>query len=134
MDYRAEKEASRRKGGGDADPGSEQVPSSSSHALTPSKTGSAGAASSHRSVYREILYLTLVSLGQVRCPFNSVFVDSLTARFLNQDNIDLTAFDREFRRAFDKLPSKWEEAALRCDRPPSMQTLFCRKLYRNLTL
>ena len=51
-----------------------------------------------------------------------------------QDNIDLTAFDREFRRAFDKLPSRWEEAALRSDRPPSMQTLFCRKLYRNLTL
>ena len=111
------------------------MPSSSTHALTPSKSGSAAAAaSSHRSVYREILYLTLVSLGQVRCPFNAVFVDSLTARILHQDNIDLTAFDREFRRAFDKLPSKWEEAALRCDRPPSMQTLFCRKLYRNLTL
>ena len=70
-----------------------------------------------RSVYREILFLTLVSLGQ--------------------DNIDLTAFDREFRRAFDKLPAKYTEEddiVHGCDRPPVMQTLFCRKLFRELAL
>ena len=67
LDYRAERESSTCKsGGGAGDPQSEQVPSSSSsNPLTPSVSGSAAATSaSHRSVYREILYLTLVSLGQ----------------------------------------------------------------------
>ena len=68
LDYRAEKDATRmNSGGGDLE--SEQVPSSSSHPLTPSNSGStaaAAASSSPRSVYREILYLTLVSLGQGR--------------------------------------------------------------------
>ena len=69
LDYRAEKDASRRDSGsgGGGDPESELVPSSSSDPLTPSKSGSAGASASAsypRSVYREILYLTLVSLGQ----------------------------------------------------------------------
>jgi hypothetical protein len=64
------------------------------------------------SCYREALFLTLVSLGQ--------------------DNIDLTAFDREYRRAFEKLPHKVLTTTERCDKPPGMQTLFCRKLFRDL--
>lgn len=65
-----------------------------------------------RSCYREALFLTLVSLGQ--------------------DNIDLTAFDREYRRAFEKLPHKIVTQTESCDKPPGMQTLFCRKLFRDL--
>jgi len=66
------------------------------------------------SVYRESLFLTLVSLGQ--------------------DNIDLTAFDREYRRAFEKLRVKELSNTVACDRPPQMGTLFCRKLFRDLTI
>jgi len=64
------------------------------------------------SVYRETLFLTLVSLGQ--------------------DNIDLTAFDREYRRAFEKLRHKEMIHTIECDKPPTMGVLFCRKLFREL--
>jgi hypothetical protein len=57
---------------------------------SPNKS-SASNLNSHPSVYREIMFLTLVSLGQ--------------------DNIDLTAFDREYRRAFENLPEKYLEMA-----------------------
>lgn len=67
-----------------------------------------------RSIYREVLFLTLVALGQ--------------------DNIDLTAFDREYRRAFEKLPSKYDSLVHKCDRPPSVTTNICRKLFRELKL
>ena len=67
-----------------------------------------------RSVYREILYLTLVSLGQ--------------------DNIDLTAFDREYRRAYEKLPAKYDTYVHQCDKPPTLQALTCRKFFRELKL
>jgi len=66
------------------------------------------------SVYRQTLFLTLVSLGQ--------------------DNIDLTAFDREYRRAHDKLTTKLLCQTIACDRPPHMGALFCRKLFRDLTI
>lgn len=68
----------------------------------------------HRSIYREVLFLTLVALGQ--------------------DNIDLSAFDREYRRAFDKLPAKYQSMAQASDRPPSNSTCLCRKLFRELRL
>ena len=68
----------------------------------------------HRSVYREIMFLTLVSLGQ--------------------DNIDLTAFDREYRRAFDNLPTKYLEMAQKPDHPPSHEVIFCRKMFRELLI
>ncbi len=67
-----------------------------------------------RSVYREIMNLTLVSLGQ--------------------DNIDLTAFDREYRRAFSRLPQRHEEMSRPCDRPPTATVAYCRKLFRELKL
>ena len=89
--------------------------SPSSPATTPTKeSGAPVATRTPRSIYREILYLTLVSLGQ--------------------DNIDLTAFDREYRRAFEKLPAKYDPLVHQCDRPPNMQTIFCRKLFRELRL
>jgi len=64
------------------------------------------------SVYRQILFLTLVAMGQ--------------------DNIDLTAFDREYRRAFEKLSLKELSLAHPSDQPPGMRELFCRKLFRDL--
>ena len=66
------------------------------------------------SVYREIMFLTLVSLGQ--------------------DNIDLTAFDREYRRAFDNLPAKYLDMAQKSDYPPSHEVIFCRKMFRELLI
>ena len=69
---------------------------------------------SNISVYREIMFLTLVSLGQ--------------------DNIDLTAFDREYRRAFDNLPAKYVEMAQKSDYPPSHEVVFCRKMFRELLI
>ena len=68
----------------------------------------------HRSIYREIMFLTLVSLGQ--------------------DNIDLTAFDREYRRAFDHLPAKYLAMSQKSDHPPSNQVVFCRKMFRELII
>jgi hypothetical protein len=66
------------------------------------------------SVYREIVFLTLVAM--------------------NQDNIDLTAFDREYRRAFEQLPSKYVALVRPHDRPPELQAVLCRKLFRELRL
>lgn len=87
--------------------------SPSSPKASPSKTEPA-TLRTPRSVYREIMFLTLVALGQ--------------------DNIDLSAFDREYRRAFEKLPGKYMAMAHECDRPPTMPTTFCRKLFRELKL
>jgi hypothetical protein len=67
-----------------------------------------------RSVYREVAFLTLVSLGQ--------------------DNIDLTAFDREYRRAYENLPQRHADMCHPCDKPPSLPTAYCRKLFRELRL
>ena len=66
------------------------------------------------SVYREIMFLTLVAM--------------------NQDNIDLTAFDREFRRAFERLPAKYAALARPHDRPPELTAVLCRKLFRELRI
>ena len=83
--------------------------------MSPSKSPeSTSAAQSNISVYREIMFLTLVSLGQ--------------------DNIDLTAFDREYRRAFDNLPAKYLDMAQKSDYPPSHEVIFCRKMFRELLI
>ena len=66
------------------------------------------------SVYREIMFLTLVAM--------------------NQDNIDLTAFDREYRRAFERLPAKYATLARGHDKPPGLAPVLCRKLFRELRL
>eukprot|EP00095_Tigriopus_kingsejongensis_P005877 snap_masked-scaffold38_size502422-processed-gene-3.3 protein:Tk05877 transcript:snap_masked-scaffold38_size502422-processed-gene-3.3-mRNA-1 annotation:"c-myc promoter-binding protein" len=91
-----------------------QMSSPSSVNTTPTKESPNPIPRAPKSVYREMLYLTLVSLGQ--------------------DNIDLTAFDREYRRAFEKLPQKYDVMVHQCDRPPTLQTLFCRNLFRGLKL
>jgi len=68
----------------------------------------------HRSIYREMMFVTLKSFGQ--------------------DNIDLTAFDREYRRAFDKLPAKYQSLLMPSDRPPNAVTVLCRKFFRELKI
>jgi len=74
-----------------------------------------GSPPSPRSVYREIAFLTLVSLGQ--------------------ENIDMSAFDREYKRAFDVLAtSKHAQLCHACDQPPAASTGFCRKLFRELNI
>ena len=70
--------------------------------------------SCHRSIYREMMFVTLKSFGQ--------------------DNIDLTAFDREYRRAFDKLPAKYQTLCTPADRPPNAVTVLCRKFFRELKI
>ena len=97
--------------GGDA-PGKGGSPSKSPP--PPSSPTPSSAPRAPRSVYREIMNLTLVSLGQ--------------------DNIDLTAFDREYRRAFSRLPQRHEEMSRPCDRPPTATVAYCRKLFRELKL
>ena len=58
----------------------------------------------------------------------------LTLVAMNQDNIDLTAFDREFRRAFERLPAKYAALSRPHDRPPELTAVLCRKLFRELRI
>jgi hypothetical protein len=67
-----------------------------------------------RSLYREMMFVTLESFGQ--------------------DNIDLTAFDREYRRAFEKLTSNYQTALQTSDRPPTSVVILCRKFFRELKI
>ena len=69
---------------------------------------------SNRSIYRQMMFVTLKSFGQ--------------------DNIDLTAFDREYRRAFEKLPANYTEMLCTSDRPPNALTVMCRKFFRELKI
>ena len=69
----------------------------------------------NRSTYREMLFVTLESFGQ--------------------DNIDLVAFDREYRRAWEKLPNKYTQSLTKPeDRPPTSFITLCRKFYRELKI
>ncbi|XP_078702963.1 C-myc promoter-binding protein-like isoform X8 [Branchiostoma floridae x Branchiostoma belcheri] len=68
----------------------------------------------HRSIYREILYLSLVSLGR--------------------DNIDHDAFDREYKLAFSRLSEDLQAMTQEDDKPPSARTLWCRRIFSSLYL
>ncbi|XP_041841016.1 DENN domain-containing protein 4C isoform X2 [Melanotaenia boesemani] len=59
-----------------------------------------------RSIYREILFLSLVALGR--------------------ENIDIEAFDREYLQAYDELNT---ESLHRIDRPPSASVQWCLKCF-----
>uniref|UniRef100_A0A665XF34 DENN/MADD domain containing 4C n=1 Tax=Echeneis naucrates TaxID=173247 RepID=A0A665XF34_ECHNA len=62
-----------------------------------------------RSIYREIMFLSLVALGR--------------------ENIDVEAFDREYRVAFDQL-SPEQLKSLHCiDRPPAPSVQWCLKCF-----
>ena len=69
-----------------------------------------------RSIYREMMFVTLEMFGQ--------------------ENIDLTAFDREYRRAFDRLPltGQYGDLLTPSDRPPTPIIVLCRKFFRELKI
>ncbi|XP_044039653.1 DENN domain-containing protein 4C isoform X1 [Siniperca chuatsi] len=62
-----------------------------------------------RSIYREILFLSLVALGK--------------------ENIDVEAFDREYRLAYDELSAEQLKSLHRMDRPPSPSVQWCLKCF-----
>ncbi|XP_031424878.1 C-myc promoter-binding protein-like isoform X3 [Clupea harengus] len=62
-----------------------------------------------RSLYRDILFLSLVALGK--------------------DNIDIDAFDREYKLAYDRMSPALVKLTHNCDRPPSTGVMECRKTF-----
>ncbi|XP_038660525.1 DENN domain-containing protein 4C isoform X1 [Scyliorhinus canicula] len=62
-----------------------------------------------RSMYREILFLSLVALGR--------------------ENIDIDAFDREYRAAYERLTEEQVKVALPIDSPPCTKIEWCRKWF-----
>ncbi|XP_068433218.1 C-myc promoter-binding protein-like isoform X2 [Clinocottus analis] len=62
-----------------------------------------------RSLYRDILFLSLVALGK--------------------DNIDIDSFDREYKLAYDRLAPSLVKLTHNCDRPPSTGVMECRRTF-----
>ncbi|XP_061630492.1 C-myc promoter-binding protein isoform X1 [Phyllopteryx taeniolatus] len=62
-----------------------------------------------RSLYRDLLFLTLVSLGK--------------------NNININAFDREYKLAYDRLTPSQVKLTHNCDRPPGAGVMECRKTF-----
>uniref|UniRef100_UPI00398EF96F DENN domain-containing protein 4C isoform X3 n=1 Tax=Pristiophorus japonicus TaxID=55135 RepID=UPI00398EF96F len=62
-----------------------------------------------RSMYREILFLSLVALGR--------------------ENIDIDAFDREYKAAYERLTEEQVKVAHPIDSPPSTRIEWCRKCF-----
>ncbi|XP_067839418.1 DENN domain-containing protein 4C isoform X2 [Heptranchias perlo] len=62
-----------------------------------------------RSIYREILFLSLVALGR--------------------ENIDIDAFDREYRTAYERLTEEQVKMAHPIDSPPCTRIEWCRKCF-----
>ncbi|GCC41284.1 hypothetical protein chiPu_0025152 [Chiloscyllium punctatum] len=66
---------------------------------------------SFRSLYREILFLTMAALGK--------------------DNMDIGIFDKRYRTACSRLTSSWSSVQLKQYRvlPPSAKAIDCRKTF-----
>ncbi|KAK2863230.1 hypothetical protein Q5P01_002763 [Channa striata] len=62
-----------------------------------------------RSIYREILFLSLVALGR--------------------ENIDVEAFDREYHAAYDQLSAEQHKSLELMDRPPTPSVQWCLKCF-----
>ncbi|KAM7377430.1 hypothetical protein PAMA_013964 [Pampus argenteus] len=62
-----------------------------------------------RSIYREILFLSLVALGR--------------------ENIDVEAFDREYHQAYNELSAEQLKSLHRIDRPPNPSMQWCLKYF-----
>ncbi|XP_026883626.2 C-myc promoter-binding protein isoform X1 [Electrophorus electricus] len=62
-----------------------------------------------RSLYRDILFLSLVALGK--------------------NNINIDAFDREYKMAYDRLTPSQVKLTHNCDRPPSAGVMECRRTF-----
>jgi len=71
-------------------------------------------AKAFRSIYREILFLSFMSLGR--------------------ENIDHDAFDREFKLSFSQLPHRDRTRMRVYDKPPNMAVIWSRKLFSDLEL
>lgn len=65
-----------------------------------------------RSMYREILFLSLVALGR--------------------ENIDIDAFDREYRSAYERLTEEQLKVTQPIDLPPCNRIEWCRKCFEPL--
>ncbi|XP_073715692.1 C-myc promoter-binding protein-like isoform X2 [Misgurnus anguillicaudatus] len=62
-----------------------------------------------RGLYRELLFLSRVALGE--------------------GNIDVDAFDREYKSAYDRLNPEQIRSTHHCDRPPSSAVTECRRIF-----
>uniref|UniRef100_A0A7N6FI04 DENN/MADD domain containing 4C n=1 Tax=Anabas testudineus TaxID=64144 RepID=A0A7N6FI04_ANATE len=62
-----------------------------------------------RSIYREIMFLSLVALGR--------------------ENIDVEAYDREYRVAYDQLSTEQLKSLHRIDQPPTPSVQWCLKCF-----
>uniref|UniRef100_A0A671V5S0 DENN/MADD domain containing 4A n=1 Tax=Sparus aurata TaxID=8175 RepID=A0A671V5S0_SPAAU len=62
-----------------------------------------------RSLYRDLLFLALVALGK--------------------NNININAFDREYKLAYDRLTPSQVKLTHNCDRPPGAGVMECRKTF-----
>ncbi|CAG2102287.1 unnamed protein product [Medioppia subpectinata] len=66
------------------------------------------------SIYRDLLFLSFVALGR--------------------ENINNSAFDREYRRAFESMTPKDQMGLTAIDKPPSIGIIFCRRFFKELEL
>ncbi|KAM8860547.1 C-myc promoter-binding protein isoform 2-T2 [Synchiropus picturatus] len=62
-----------------------------------------------RSLYRDLLFLALVALGK--------------------NNINMNAFDREYKLAYDRLTPNLVKLTHNCDRPPGAGVMECRRTF-----
>uniref|UniRef100_A0A8D3E210 DENN/MADD domain containing 4A n=1 Tax=Scophthalmus maximus TaxID=52904 RepID=A0A8D3E210_SCOMX len=67
-----------------------------------------------RSLYRDLLFLALVALGK--------------------NNINIDAFDREYKLAYDRLTPDLVKLTHNCDRPPGPGVMECRRTFREPSL
>jgi len=67
-----------------------------------------------RSIYRDLIFFSFVSLGR--------------------ENIDLAAFDREYRRSFEALSPREQALIFPVDRPPSTSSIYCRRAFKELDI
>lgn len=65
--------------------------------------------SRQRSLYRDLLFLALVALGR--------------------NNININAFDREYKLAYDRLTPSQVKLTHNCDRPPGAGVMECRRTF-----
>nr|XP_054756664.1 C-myc promoter-binding protein-like isoform X1 [Lytechinus pictus] len=68
----------------------------------------------HRSIYRELLFLSFLALGR--------------------DNVDHDAFDQQYRVAYSKLREDQKEKMQKNDRPPPRAVQMCRTVFCDLSL
>ncbi|KAJ8002444.1 hypothetical protein DPEC_G00158980 [Dallia pectoralis] len=62
-----------------------------------------------RSLYRDLLFLALTSLGK--------------------NNVNIDAFDREYKAAYDRLTPSQVKLTHNCDRPPGAGVMECRRTF-----